>query len=82
LLWCVSIRIQPVWLRPESRKRRVQFFCETRSSDPIHHMHTHFNIRITLGVRVVSECCARATLLRHVYTVGKKHHPAGRTESR
>jgi len=53
---------------------RSAIFCETRSSDPIHHIHTHSNIRITLGVRVACECCARATPLRHVYTVGKKHH--------
>ena len=70
LLRCASIRIQPGWLRPESRERGVQFFCETRRSDPIHHIHTHSNIRITLGVRVASECCARATPLRHVYTAG------------
>ena len=43
---------------------------------------THSNICITPGVRVTSECCARATPLRHVYTGGRKHYLAGRTESR
>jgi len=56
---------------------------ETRSSDPIHHVHTHTqNIFITLGFRVAFECCARATPFRHVYTGGRKHHLAGRTKSR
>ena len=36
---------------------------------------------ITLGVRVASECCSRATPFRHVYTGGRKHHLAGRTNS-
>jgi len=55
---------------------------ETRSSDPIHHLHTHTNICITLGVRVASECCSRATPFRLVYTRGRKHHVAGRTKLR
>ena len=70
LHWCASILIQPGWLRPESRECGVQLFCE-RSSDHIHHVHTHTQtLCITLGVRVASECCARATPLRHVYTGG------------
>jgi len=47
-----------------------------------HSPRTHTHICITLDVRVASECCARATPLRHVYTGGRRHHLAGRTESR
>ena len=79
LLQCASIQIRLGWVRHESRECGVQFFFETRSSDPI---HTHSNICIALGVRVASECCARATPWRHVYTGGRRHHLARRTESR
>jgi len=47
LLRCALIQIRPGWIRPETRECGVQFFCETRSSDPIHQVHTHTQIYVS-----------------------------------
>ena len=62
LLWCASIWIRPGWLRPLSRECGVQFFCETRSSDPIHHVHTHTQ---TYVLPVASELLLSVAQDRH-----------------
>ena len=62
---------------------RSGVLCVTRSCDLIHHIRTHAH-RHTNHLRCQSAfvCCARATPLKHVYTVGKTLCHAQRTESR
>jgi len=41
LIRCASIQIRPGWVSTSRGSAGCNFFCETRSSDPIHHVHTH-----------------------------------------
>jgi len=67
--------------RVEGVHNRV--LCVTRSCGLIHHIHTHTHKHSNHpSCQSASECCASATPLRHVYTVGMTHYNAQRTESR